>query len=115
MDSKELHWLVGLLEGEGSFRLKQTGFPKNKYYYPVVEVNMIDEDIIRKLVSVSGLGKIYGPFNYDKRFSTKPLWRWFVNKKDEAELLMKKVYPLMGIRRKKQIEDTLARYKEVSK
>ena len=46
----ELHWLAGLLEGEGSF---MTG-PPSSPGLPVIAVNMTDHDVMARL------GRIFG-------------------------------------------------------
>ena len=46
----ELHWLAGLLEGEGSF---MTG-PPSSPGLPVIAVNMTDQDVMARL------GRIFG-------------------------------------------------------
>jgi hypothetical protein len=98
----ELHWLAGLLEGEGTF---MTGPPSNPGL-PVIAVNMTDHDVM------APLGRIFGhkvqvvrPRNvrwrtsYQVRVNGRAAVRW-----------MHVLRPLMGSRRQAQIDRALASY-----
>jgi hypothetical protein len=98
----ELHWLAGLLDGEGSF---MTG-PPSSPGLPVIAVNMTDEDVMARL------GRIFGrkvhvlkPRNarwrtsYQVRVNGGAAVRW-----------MTLLRPLMGLRRQAQIDRALASY-----
>jgi hypothetical protein len=98
----ELHWLAGLLEGEGSF---MTG-PPSSPGLPVIAVNMTDHDVMARI------GRIFGrkvhplrPRNvrwrtsYQVRVNGLAAVRW-----------MTLLQPLMGSRRQAQIERALASY-----
>lgn len=98
-DVRELYWAAGIIEGEGSFGAY--GPKKNK---PRVSVNMTDEDVIRRLHSVLGVGKVYGP----KHYGNKPRWDWTVERRAEAVGLMMTLYPLMGQRRREKIRSILS-------
>jgi hypothetical protein len=50
LPSNELHWLAGLLEGEGTF---MTG-PPSSPRLPVIAVNMTDHDVMARLGRISG-------------------------------------------------------------
>jgi hypothetical protein len=102
VSTEELHWLAGLLEGEGSF---MCGPPSNPRM-PVIAVNMTDEDVVGRL------GRIFGrkvhlvkPRNdrwqtsYQVRVTGSGAVRW-----------MALLRPLMGERRRAQIDRALASY-----
>ena len=85
MDTKEFFWLVGLLEGEGSF-LKPT---PSQPHSPAISVQMTDEDVIQK-VSVL-LGSKYQtckPQKSHHKVSFRIMKRGY-----KAVELMKKLFP----------------------
>jgi hypothetical protein len=97
---KDLYWVAGIVEGEGCFTIHRE--------YIRVSVKMTDEDIIRRLHSVTGIGKVAGPHaNGD----LKPSWKWEVNVQKDASALMMTLYPIMGERRQEKIEECLAHWK----
>jgi hypothetical protein len=102
VSTHELHWLAGLLEGEGSFMAGPPSSPR----MPVISVNMTDEDVVARL------GRIFGrkvhvvrPRNarwqtsYQVRVTGGGAVRW-----------MTLLRPLMGLRRQAQIDRALACY-----
>ena len=102
LPTAELHWLAGLLEGEGTF---MTG-PPSSPGLPVIAVNMTDEDVMARL------GRIFGRKVQVVR-PRKVRWRTSyqvrVNGRD-ALLWMTLLRPLMGSRRQAQIDRALASY-----
>lgn len=70
-----------------------------------IECNMTDEDVIARLVEWSGVGHKAGPYGKAPR---KPCWRFIVNRKADAEALMREVYPLLSLRRQGQIRAAFA-------
>lgn len=100
MNDNELFWIVGLLEGEGCFALT---YPKgNSYAYPRVVLHMTDLDVVKKYIKITGATfhkgttKIGHKQSYIATLSGK-----------KAVLLMKKVYPHMGLRRRRKIKHIL--------
>ena len=109
MEERDLYWVAGLLEGEGSFHISKQKSGKSVYRYVRVMCNMSDEDVVRRLHKVTGVGRIGGPYKAPgkKRQHWTPMWRWTVCAKREVATIISAVYPLMGERRKKQIRDSL--------
>jgi hypothetical protein len=103
LDLKDLYWLAGIIEGEGSMSYRTVG----KYQYPWVRVAMTDEDVIRHCYEVSGIGYMHGPYLYNKRPNRKPIWQWAVAQQTQAVGLMMTLYTLMGERRQAQIRRVL--------
>ncbi len=52
VDPLELHWLAGLLEGEGSFMVGPPSDPRR----PAIAVQMTDEDVMRRIESQADAG-----------------------------------------------------------
>src|SRR5262245_9178233 len=101
MTHAEFHWLVGLLEGEGSF-LK--GPPCNPYL-PVLSIESTDEDIVARVASL--LGRAYSSLK-SRRGHWKPSFRTVLKGRKAVDL--KKLQPLMGARRQQQIEEAVGSY-----
>jgi hypothetical protein len=102
LSTAELHWLAGLLEGEGTF---MTGPPSNPRM-PVLAINMTDKDVMARV------GRIFDrkvqrvrPRNtrwktsYQLRVQGAAAVRWMI--------LLR---PLLGARRQAQIDRALACY-----
>jgi hypothetical protein len=106
----EIHWVAGLLEGEGAFMLTS---PKDRTPKPKICVGSTDPDVLVRLQEVTGLGTIYGPYRVQNRFPNgKPIQYWTVSKQADAAALMMTLYPLMGERRKARIEEVLAGWRK---
>ncbi|HEX7298453.1 MAG TPA: hypothetical protein VF257_05570 [Solirubrobacteraceae bacterium] len=98
----ELHWLAGLLEGEGSFMVGPPSSPRP----PVISVNMNDEDIMERLGRIFGR-KIHVITPRNQRCQTSYQLRV---KGGDAVRWMTLLRPLMGSRRQAQIARALASY-----
>jgi hypothetical protein len=102
LSTAELHWLAGLLEGEGTF---MTGPPSNPRM-PVLAVNMTDQDVMarvgrlfdRKVQLVRPRNRRWKT-SYQLRVQGAAAVRW-----------MTLLRPLMGTRRQTQIDRALACY-----
>lgn len=99
-------WLAGLMEGEGCFRFRHN--PARKRGHPDVQLNMTDEDVVRRAAAVAGVGTIHGP--YIPGGNRQPYWVWKVSAANDAARLMLRLYPLLGERRRAVIVDVLARW-----
>jgi hypothetical protein len=102
VSTHELHWLAGLLEGEGSFMAGPPSAPR----MPVISVNMTDEDVVARLGRTFGRKvHVVKPRNerwqtsYQVRVTGGAAVRW-----------MTLLRPLMGARRQSQIDRALACY-----
>jgi hypothetical protein len=99
MDEQDLHWLAGLLEGEGSFLKPSPSEPK----LPRITIEMTDEDVIRK---VAGLFEVKYYATLRRSDGRKVTYKVQV-KGGRAVSIMQRVFPLMGIRRKQQIMNVI--------
>lgn len=101
MELADLYWLAGLLEGEGSFMKG----PPSKPNCPYIALQMTDEDVVARAATLFRV-------SYRKTRNRKPgLWKetYMVQFRGQrAAGLMKDLHPLMGLRRKGQIERALA-------
>lgn len=99
LDPIDRAWVAGLIEGEGSYYLR------NHDTYPLVvfQLNMTDEDVVRRAHRISGVGQV-NPHAPGPR-SVKQQWRWRVGAQAEVAWLMDEMYPLMGARRRAKIDE----------
>lgn len=100
MDAKDIYWLAGLIEGEGSFTFLQN----NKNKIPVVSVSMIDEDVIKRVAIIFKTNVTYtvsgGSLMYNTRIRGNIAIQWMMT-----------LYSLMGSRRKTKIREIMKFWK----
>lgn len=87
-------WIAGIIEGEGCFVWSKSG---NQIQ---IQVNMTDEDTIRKLHEWSGVGIVNGPYQVE---DNKPYWVWRVSRLRHVPIVINNVWPYMGKRRRARI------------
>ena len=108
MDSTDIAWLAGLLEGEGYFYSRNAGVDHygRQYLYPAITLGMTDEDVVKRAAILFGNVKcsIAQITKGGKNF-----YRCVISGSRAAEL-MTKLLPYMGIRRSKKIQDILESY-----
>lgn len=101
-DKRQLYWLAGLLEGEGSFLAPMPSAPNR----PIVRLMMTDEDVVARAAAL--LDCKYHRIKI-KREGAKDAFN-IALRGYRAYLLMQALYPLMSTRRKAQIDRALASY-----
>jgi hypothetical protein len=107
IDDLTLHWLAGLLEGEGSF---VPGTPSQPNH-PRIHIKMTDEDVIAKVADIFGTRYAKSGTKrsiehgwkqaYTAKISSRPAVKW-----------MGLLRPLMGKRRQGQIDRAVASYED---
>lgn len=98
IDVKDLFWLAGLLEGEGSF-LKP---PPSDLKRPRIKISMTDADVIKRVNQLFAVD-----YYYTRRTLRKAHWKTeysTILRGKRANVLMSQLYPLMGERRRSQIQ-----------
>jgi hypothetical protein len=105
MDERDLYWLAGLLEGEGSFVAGPPSSPNR----PRIQISMTDQDVVERVAAFFGIQYIQVRRQGKEGQNWKTAYNVFLRGK-RAIALMKILYPLMGKRRRKQIEHALASY-----
>jgi len=108
IETIDIYWLAGLLEGEGCFSCSDN----NGYPCPVVQVAMSDEDIIQRAAAIlGGGGKVRVRLNPKGTFEHKKPIYVFRTTGQEAIEWMFTLYSLMGERRRAKIEEIIITWK----
>lgn len=110
----QIHWIAGLLEGEGSFCFTT---PATKRSSPSIRIAlaMLDKDIVYRLANVLGFGSIclvtpMPSAKWPRNSAPTTQHRWECAGVNAAGLMMT-IYPLMSERRQAKIRELLAHYK----
>ena len=100
MRASDRHWLAGLLEGEGSF----VAGPPSRPNAPQIALQMCDEDVVERVSAL--LGTRYYECRARKLHHKVS---WGVHLRGERAVhLMLKLRPLLGQRRREQIDRAIA-------
>jgi hypothetical protein len=96
-------WIVGFLEGEGSFICR----PIRPGYTTARECDIqatgTDRDTMEKLHKLAG-GNLCGPYIWSKKPGAKPLFRWTLSKRKEVQKLLTLIKLHMSARRQGKIQ-----------
>jgi hypothetical protein len=104
-EENNFHWVAGLLEGEGSFIAGSPSEPNR----PRISVAMTDEDVIERLAAV--LNVQYKALA-SRNEHHKNVYRVIIRGAQAVEL-MKRLHPLLGERRKQQIDRVVDNFRDV--
>lgn len=103
MTEAEWAWCAGLFEGEGCFSIE-----KSQVLSARVRMNMTDEDVIRKIHRLTGIGTVtLRPSWTAKQPHHKDQWRWNVSRMDDIEFFIKGIYEHLGERRRSKADELL--------
>jgi len=103
MTETELHWLAGLLEGEGSFVSGPPSRPRD----PQISVQMCDEDVVARVATLFHVK--YYACKRQRRYYKRPWRTTLIGQR--AVALMKILRPFMGTRRQQQIDRAVASHR----
>lgn len=101
MEERELYWLAGLLEGEGSFLPGSPKQPRN----PTITVASTDHDVIERVGTL--FGNKVSPIGHKGSLGKKTMYSVRLSGR-RAVVLMHGLRPLMGARRQGQIDRSSA-------
>jgi hypothetical protein len=102
IEPSDLHWLAGLLEGEGSFIAGPPSAPRTR----AVVLSMVDRDVVERAAQLLDCAVTFLPARRE-RWSDAYTTRV---RGPRAVEWMKRLRPLMGERRRGQIDRALASY-----
>lgn len=95
---RDLHWLVGILEGEGCFDL-------HKGTYPRIRITMTDRDIVGRVATLFG-----SSIRLSLRRFNQPTWHAEIQG-ERAAAIMEAILPHMGARRSQTIAKILSKWR----
>lgn len=108
--ASQIHWIAGLLEGEGTFT-KTTPASQSLGSHSVrVGFSSTDQDVTLKIANLLGFGSIHRVMPKTNKWSPKEQFRWETSGVRAAGLMMT-IYSLMGKRRQEKIRELLAYYR----
>lgn len=101
---ENLAWAAGLFEGEGCiFVSKKKGI--------TLYLSMTDEDVVRKIHSTMGVGKVNGPYKQvagtSRKESYKPAWTWSVGRAEMVQAVLAAFWCFLGERRKRKAKEAI--------
>ncbi len=105
--ASQVHWIAGLLEGEGTFCYTTFQGKSNSIR---IGLSMTDKDIILRIANLLGFGSIHKIGQDSNHLSKQPQYRWETSGIRAAGLMMT-IYTLMGERRQAKIRELLAHYR----
>lgn len=115
IETKDIAWLAGIIEGEGSISICNGGFNKtySKYYItPHIQVTMTDKDVIDRVASI-WKSKTRGPYKKERNGTQcKDAYNTSIGGMKAASWLMT-LYPLFGVRRRAKAKEVLAKWREL--
>ena len=112
--TKDICWLAGILEGEGSFTLGVVGKTLPKKRTPKITIGMSDEDVVRRVASILGSKSCYTrPQSTGVITGTKPMYRTECQGARAAGWMMT-LYPLLGLRRQAKVQQVLKYWRDAS-
>lgn len=104
LDIKDLHYLAGLLEGEGNFIWHQTKRDRGRVR---IQLGMTDKDVLDRVALIMQ-SKVTGPYG---PYTTQKIPYWYTHCSGEkAVSIMKQLLPLMGSRRSNKIKALLIKW-----
>jgi hypothetical protein len=98
-------WLIGLFEGEGCIYFRGD----RRRPHAVLQVSMTDEDVVRRLLTVTGRGHVSMRQPRDNK--RKTVWTWTVSHATHAVELLRLMLPYLGARRAARAREALAIWK----
>ena len=105
LSAYEQGWLVGILEGEGSFGLRV--IDGGRYRTPLIQMNHTDLDVIERAADLLQT-KVMGPYEKPANsLGNKPFWVLQVQG-DRAASWMRILYPHLSARRQAKITEILS-------
>lgn len=109
LTAEDIAWLAGLFEGEGWLTIQH---PTEKKFQIPTGITMTDEDVIKHVHDLVGVGKLYGPYKPKGSIGKKMRWGWRINKVKDAVEFLSLIEPHLFNRRSTKIKAALAAHKK---
>jgi LAGLIDADG DNA endonuclease family protein len=104
MNEVEAAWLAGLYEGEGC--LVRSFDKRSDHVSWAMTITMTDQDVIEKIVRITGLGGCLFTKRQQPNWSDK--WRWRIGATSDVKEVVETILPHLGERRRARCEEFLA-------
>jgi len=110
MKLADIGYVAGIIDGEGWIGLSS---PNRKWgrQIPQICVSMADEDVVRKLKAITGVGNVTIRPPQKGREHHKTIYRWTVYKGADAAGVLMTIWPLLGERRRAKAEAVLLHWR----
>lgn len=110
LDPFDKGWVVGILEGEGTFIARLRDGVRQPYILAMsTDVVSTDEFTVRRMRNLLG-GSVYGPYKRDRGRPNKPTWKWSLHRRNDVAALGAAVLPHLCERRQQQVQAQLDAY-----
>ena len=105
MSEFEWGWAIGMFEGEGTIHLQKPNsnvghtLPHGQW---ILQVQMTDEDVVRRFHTIVGVGHVTGPYQPQRRTPGHPykvVWQWKCGRNEDTLALLYIMLPALGDRR----------------
>ena len=111
MTPQDLGWVAGLLEGEGCFQINDSS-GGTAHGCARVACIMTDRDVLERLLAITKLGSINGPYRHGMKSHYKSRYQWSASG-PHAYAIMVAIIPLMCQRRALDIRRIIDAYNAV--
>lgn len=92
-------WFAGIFEGEGCIVTRMRGI------HATMRVKMADRDVIERIATIVAGGNLRHDPSGNPRH--RDLWIWELSRRANVIETMKRIYPMMGQRRRARIDEVL--------
>lgn len=109
----DLGWVVGIIEGEGSFILRlRTNKNGSSYIFDAsVQLSSTDVETVERLATLVG-GRVYGP---RIKQGCKPCWKWCLYRRADVVDFCFSVLPHLSPRRQAQATVLIQAYEDYAR
>lgn len=101
MNATDIAWVAGVFEGDGSVFMAGNG------YTPQVTIAMTDKDVVERVCTIVGRGKIDGPYISNKTLGKTPMWRWRTSGWMSVQAFIAMIWSWLGDRRRSRAKEIL--------
>lgn len=101
MNREDLAWCAGFLDGECCIRSHHV----DSRFYPDLSVNQVHREVLDKLESILGVGKVTGP--RERPGNSKPLYYYNVRGFEGVQYVVAAVWPWLGVVKRAQAMSVL--------
>ena len=100
----ELAWAAGFFDGEGSTSVLKA--QRDKYAYLRISVSQKHPECLERFQqAIGGYGKIY-------KAKVRDIHSWDCYRKDQVDIVINKLYPLLSVHKRNQIDEARKRIVE---